>query len=419
MRQACLLFSKGGSSMIGRSGHFRIAVEALRSNKWRSLLTMLGIIIGVVSVVTTVSLGEGAKRGIIAQIDQSGEHLITVRPGRAVSTSDQPTNLFGTTYSGTLSENDYHTVASVPGTKHVVPFSYVSNTVTRENKTFDKGLVIGTTQDLPAVLGQELLYGIFFEDDEPQRNAAVIGPHVAEQLFGENVPIGKYLTIRGKQFVVRGIFDEFDTSPLAPTSDYNSAVFIQYDVGKELTGDSDIYQMLVHPTDKSQTSEVSDRMTEVLRTAHANQDDFTVLEQEDRLANANEMLTLMTGFVAGIAAISLIVGGIGILNIMLVAVTERTHEIGIRKAIGATNKQILDQFLTEAVLLSVAGGIIGIVLSLLANYLIRIFTNLTPVLTWPIMVVAFGVSVAVGVIFGVTPALTAARKRPIDALRHE
>jgi putative ABC transport system permease protein len=405
--------------MIGRSGHFRMAIEALRSNKWRSLLTMLGIIIGVVSVVTTVSLGEGAKRGIVDQINQSGEDLITIRPGRAVSTGNQPTNLFGTTYSGTLSQRDYETVSNVPGTKHVVPLSYVSNVATKDDKRFDTGIIIGTTQNLPEALGQKLLYGVFFEDDEPQRNAAVIGPRVAEQLFGENVPIGKYLNVRGKQFIVRGVFDEFDTSPLAPNADYNSAIFIQYDVGKELTGDSDIYQLLVHPTDKRQTSEVADRIANALRAAHAGNDDFTVLEQADKLADANDVLTLMTGFVAGIAAISLVVGGIGILNIMLVAVTERTHEIGVRKAIGATNKQILDQFLTEAVLLSVAGGIIGILLSLLTNYLIRIFTNLTPVLTWPIMVVAFGVSVLVGVIFGVTPALTAARKRPIDALRHE
>lgn len=404
--------------MIGRMGNYRIAVESLRSNKWRSLLTMLGIIIGVVSVVTTVSLGEGARRGIIDQIDQSGSDLITVRPGEAVSANNQSTNLFATTYSGTLSENDYATVDDVPGVKHVVPFSYVSNTVAKDNKVFSEGLVIGTTAALPQVLGQELVYGAFFNNDEPQRNAAVIGQHVAERLFGENVPIGKSMSVRGKQFVVRGIFEEFDTSPLAPNSNYNSAVFIQYDVAKELTGDSDIYQMLVRPTDRNQTAAVAEGIRAALRNLHAGHDDFTVLEQKDKLADANKVLTTLTGFVAGIAAISLIVGGIGILNIMLVSVTERTHEIGIRKAIGATNRQIMNQFLTEAMILSISGGFMGIVLSLFSNYMIRILTNLTPVLTWPIVVIAFGVSVLVGIVFGVTPALTAARKRPIEALRH-
>lgn len=405
--------------MIGRSGNFRIAVESLRSSRWRTLLTMLGIIIGVVSVVTTVSLGEGARRSIVAQIEQSGEDLITIRPGLVKRSRSQPANLFGTTYSGTLSEKDYEAVRDVPGTDEVVPFSFVANAASKDDKVYDQGIVIGTGEDLPAVLGQKLQYGTFFEDDEPQRNAAIIGPRVAEQLFGENVPIGKYLTVRGKPFIVRGIFEEFDTSPLAPNTDFNSAIFVQYDVGKELTGDSDIYQIMVHPTDANDRHQLAGRITAALREAHAGQEDFTVLQQEDKLAETNEILTIMTGFVAGVAAISLIVGGIGILNIMLVSVTERTHEIGVRKAIGATNGQILSQFLTEAIILSATGGIIGIILSLLANYLLRIFTNLTPVLTWPIMVVAFIVAVTVGIIFGVTPALTAARKRPIDALRHE
>jgi putative ABC transport system permease protein len=408
--------------MIAQRGNFRIAIEALRSAKWRSLLTMLGIVIGVVSVVTTVSLGEGAKRGIIAQINQSGADLITIRPGRSGSDdkqkSLQTSGIFDMAFAGTLSEDDYQTVVGVPGTQEVVPMSYVSNVATRDDKTYE-GPIIGTGGELPSALGQKMLYGVFFRDDEPQRNAAVIGQRVAEQLFGENVPIGQYFTVRGKQFIVRGILEEFDTSPLAPNAAYNSAIFIQYDVGKELTGNGSIVQLLVHPADKTKTSQVASSIRDALRTAHAGQEDFSVLEQKDKLAQANGILTLMTSFVAGIAAISLIVGGIGILNIMLVAVTERTPEIGIRKAIGATNSQILNQFLTEAVILSVSGGIIGILLSFLTNYLIRILTNLTPVVTWPIMVVAFTVSVLVGTIFGVTPALTAARKRPIDALRHE
>jgi putative ABC transport system permease protein len=408
--------------MIVQRGNLRIAIEALRSTKWRSLLTMLGIVIGVVSVVTTVSLGEGAKRGIIAQINRSGTDLITVRPGRSAERttgrSVQSSSIFGSTYAGTLSDDDFETVKGVPDIAQVVPLSYVSNVISTDNKVYE-GPVIGTGSDLPRALGQKLQYGEFFDDNEPQRNAAIIGQRVAEQLFGENVPIGQSFTIRGKEFLVRGIFEEFDTSPLAPNAAYNSAIFIQYDVGKEITGNAGIYQLLVHPTDKKNTPAVAKSIRATLREAHSGQEDFSVLEQKDKLASTNQVLTLMTSFVGGIAAISLIVGGIGILNIMLVAVTERTHEIGIRKAIGATNRQIMNQFLTEAIILSVSGGIIGILCSFLTNYLIRIFTDLTPVLTWPIMVVAFGVSMLVGIIFGVTPALTAARKRPIDALRHQ
>lgn len=407
--------------MVRSSGNLRMAVEAIRSNRWRSLLTMLGIIIGIVSVVTTVSLGEGAKRTIINQINQAGANVISIRPGQPGKSTGGigGTSVFSNPHSGTLSENDYNTVSGAGGVKFAVPFSYVTNVVSNDEKSMSNVLVVGTTENLPAVLGQKILYGSFFSDEEPQPNIAIIGQTVAEQLFGENVPIGKLFNIRGKQFLVRGIFDEFDTNPLVPESDYNSAIFIQYDTSKELTGNSDIYQILAQPKNPNQTGQVAGSVTSALKSTRAGQEDFTVLTQEDRLSNANEMLTMMTSFVAGIAAISLIVGGIGILNIMLVSVTERTREIGIRKAIGATNGQILNQFLTEAVILSVLGGVFGILLSLLANYLLRIFTNLSPVITWPIMVVAFLVSVIVGIIFGVTPALTAAKKRPIDALRYE
>jgi len=405
--------------MIGRSGHFRIAVESLRSSKWRAMLTMLGIVIGVVSVVTTVSLGEGAKQSVIAQINKSGESLITIRPSVIGSNNNQRLDLFGITYQGTLSDKDYEALRKVKDIGSVAPFSFITNSFSKDKKNFDGGVVIGTSYDLPVVLGQKLQYGSFFKNDEPQHNTAVIGPRVAQELFGENVPIGKYMNIRDEQFIVKGIFEPFETSSIVPSIDYNSAVFIQYETGRKLTDRSDIYQILVKPPDDRNVNKMVSIISDTLKANHGGQKDFTVLRQEDKLAETSEMLTIMTTFVAGIAAISLIVGGIGILNIMLVSVTERTHEIGVRKAIGATNRQIVNQFLTEAVILSGIGGIFGIVLSLFANYLFRIFTSLTPVLTWPIVVIAFLVSISVGIIFGVTPAISAARKKPIDALRYE
>ena len=165
------------------------------------------------------------------------------------------------------------------------------------------------------------------------------------------------------------------------------------------------------------TQTVANDITTGLKTAHGGQVDFTVLQANESLELVNSMLSVVTNLVSAVAAISLIVCGIGIMNIMLVDVSERTHEIGIRKSVGATNKQILSQFMTEAIMLSVTGGIIGVFLSLLANYFLRIFTELQPVITLPIMGIAVGVALVVGVVFGVTPALKAARKDPIDALR--
>lgn len=405
--------------MILSSGNIKMAREAIRSARWRSLLTMLGIIIGVVSVITTVSLGEGVKQRIVGEINKSGSDLITIRPGRVLSRDNvASSNLLGNATGGALNEADYKTAQSTPHVKSAVPFAYVNGIPKTSEREYDGALIIATNEGVPDVLNQKLEYGKFFSRFDTEKEVAVIGKRVAEQLFQENVPIGKLFTIRDQQFVVVGIFEEFDTGPLSPHADYNSAVFIPLSAGKKISGGSYIYQILARPSDPSATNTTVAALNDTLSAAHAGQRDFSVLRQEDTLAQTNEVLNLLTGFIAGVAAISLIVGGIGILNIMFVSVTERTYEIGIRKALGATNRQILGQFLTEAILLSLTGGLLGILLSLLVNYLLRIFTSFTPVLTWPIMAIAVGVAVAVGVIFGITPALKAARKHPIDALRH-
>ena len=393
-----------------------MALEAIRSARWRSLFTMLGIIIGVVSVVTTISLGEGTKHQIVGQINQAGPDLITVRPGRRVS----PTTLLGSVGAGSLNEADLKAVQAVPGVKEAVPFSYISGMPSTEGRDYADALVIATNEGAPGMLNQTLAFGGFFQGAESHKDVAIIGKRVAEELFQENVPIGKLFHIRDKQFVVVGIFDEFDTSPLAPTADYNKVVFIPYESGQKLTGNQPaIFQILARPNDPEAFDQVAKNIGDGLAAAHAGQTDFSVLTQTDNLELANDVLNMLTGLVAAIASVSLIVGGIGILNIMFVSVTERTREIGVRKAVGATNRQIMGQFLTEATILSLTGGVIGILLSLLVNYLLRILTDLTPVLTWPVMLLAVGVSATVGVIFGITPALKAARKHPIDALRHE
>jgi putative ABC transport system permease protein len=408
--------------MMPTSGNVKMALEALRSVRWRSLLTMLGIIIGVVSVVTVVSLGEGAKRGIVGQINQSGHDLVTVRPGRTIKREGvnvAEVSLFGAPSTGSLSETDLKAVRQSKDIKQVVPFSYVSSTAVKDKVEYNDGLVVGTTPDLPQALNLKVEYGVFFSDQDANKNGAVIGRRVAEQLFKENVPVGKLFTIRGKVFVVRGVFEEFDNSPLAPNANYNSTIFIPYEVGQAISGDSHIYQILARAKDPHRVGQAVANVNANLSKAHHGQHDYSVLTQEENLAVANEVVNLLTAFVTGVAAISLVVAGIGIMNIMLVSVTERTHEIGIRKAIGATNRQILGQFLIEAVILSLIGGVLGIIFALLTNFLLRIFTSLTPIVTWPIIVIAVGVAVIVGVIFGVTPALQAARKRPIESLRHQ
>ncbi len=404
--------------------NIKMAIASLRTSRWRSLLTMLGIIIGVTSVVTTVSIGEGVRQQIAGQINHLGNDLITVRAGKSV-TRDKKGNIsnvnlltaFGNT---SLSEADYNVIRKVDKVSFAVPFNLVAGIAKTDEQEYSSGFIVATTEKAPDILNQKVQFGAFFTADESSKQFAVIGQKVAQDLFKENVPVGKSFQIRGQRYIVHGVFEQFDTSPLAPNSDYNSAIFIPFEASKQLTtGQTQIYQVLVKPDKPIDTDTVASSINKALLQAHGNQDDFTVLKQQDTLAIANKVFKLLTSLIAGVAAISLVVGGIGIMNIMLVSVTERTREIGVRKAVGATNRQILSQFITEAAVLSFMGGLIGVFLSIVANYFIRIFTDLQPVITLPIMGVAVGVALVVGIFFGMTPALKAAKKDPIDALRYE
>lgn len=409
--------------MISRRGDIKIALRSLKTSRWRTFLTMLGIIVGVVSVLTTISLGEGVKQQVRQQGQARGQDLITVLPGQRVERDDQgqvtKVNLNILT-AMTLSEADYRAVERTEGVGKTAPIAQVIGLAQTEDTDFS-GHIIATSESLPDLLNQQIAYGAFFDDTDPDRAYAVIGPAVAEQLFKENVPMGKSFTLRDQSFVVRGIFDEFpDSSPFTLDVDYSNTIFIPYDVGRELmSGTLSIQQVLAKPKNPAEVQAVASQVRSDLLKAHAQQEDFAVLTQAETLLVASSILNLLTSTIAAIAAISLFVGGIGIMNIMFVSVTERTGEIGIRKAVGATNSQILSQFLTEAAILGLAGGVGGVLVSLLVNFILRVTTNLQPVITMDMVVIAISVAWLVGIIFGVTPALRAARKDPIDALRYE
>ncbi len=405
--------------------YLKLARAAIRSNKWRSLLTMFGVVIGVASVVTIVSIGEGVKHQVSEQIKQRGDDLITILPGGRIKRdhNGQITNFNPLDVQGgvSFSEADYKAVLQIPSVKPVVPFGRVVGLAKTASNEYEGAEIIAATEGVPLVLNQKLAYGSFFADNELKANSAVIGQRVAERLFGENVPLGKSLIIRDREFIVRGIFDKFSNgSAFVASADYDNAIFIPYKAGQETMGGTiQIYQILTRPTDAQHMDDTVAALAQALKTARAGQEDFTVLKQDENLALANNFLNVLTSMISAVAAISLVVGGIGIMNIMLVSVTERTKEIGIRKAVGATNRQILYQFLTEATVISLLGGILGVIIALLANFLLRIFTDLRPVVTWPIVIVACGIALIVGLFFGVAPALKAARKDPIDALRYE
>jgi ABC-type antimicrobial peptide transport system permease subunit len=385
---------------------------------------MFGVIVGVASVITVIAIGQGVSRQVTGQIHHLGKNLITIRPAQLHPGSghgNKSVSLFSDSVglSSALRQSDITTVAGVNGVAASAPLTIVTGKVTGENGNYDQGFVIGTGTDLSSLLNQSMAYGSFL-DDSQQGNAAVLGPKAAEALFDEDVPLGRSFNVRGQNFVVVGIFNSFNTTPLSQETDFNKAIFISQDTAENMTkGTAPTYEILAKASTDQQTAKVAEAIKNALGKSRGGQSNLAVLQGNQNLAANQNIIGLLTKLVAGVAAISLLVGGIGIMNVMLVSVSERTHEIGIRKAVGATNSQILSQFIVEAALLSVAGATIGVALAFAVDGFLRAFTDMRPVITWQAVVLAFGVSLVVGVVFGTIPAFKAARRDPIEALRSE
>lgn len=403
----------------------RMALQSIRANKTRSFLTMLGIIIGVSSVILTVSLGEGIKSQVTDVNKGVNDSQITVRSGRIVTRDSNGVitdiNYLRAFGSNSLTNSDYEALQKISEAGTVSLLSTISAQPTNFDKeTYEDGIVIASNEDLPEVLGQEIIYGSFFDDANSSRNIAVIGQRVAEELFQENVPLGKLINIRGQDFVVGGVFDEFDINPISPVADLNKAVFISYETAKSISDSNpSIYQFMIAPDQGVTEDQLATVVNQTLLEGHGGQQDFTVLKASETELVAQGTVSIATTFIAGIAAISLIVGGIGIMNIMFVNVTERTREIGVRKSLGATTQQIYSQFLIESTVLSIVGGVLGVMIALGISTAVGLSTELKPVVTWQIVLIAVGVSAAVGIVFGTAPAVKAARKDPIESLRYE
>lgn len=405
------------------NNNLRLAWESIKKAKWRNFMTMLGIIIGTASVITIVSIGEGVRKEVTSQVEDLGTNLIIVRPSGVQKSSDDAVNevdVFSSQPLTPLSDEDVKAVGKTPGVSAYAPLMVVSGVPKYEGTSFEQGMVVGTSSDFADLVRNDVEFGQFISDSDEGRLFAVIGKNVAEQLFGQNVPIGRSVEFGGEKIIVKGVFSEFQNDLFTNGVDLDNAIFVPYTTAKVLNdGNAAVFQIYAEPAADKAREEVAANIDKSLLKTHQNQRDFMVVTQEEALAASDNILVLLTGFVAGIAGISLLVGGIGIMNVMLVSVTERTKEIGIRKAVGATSRQILSQFLVEAVVLSSVGSVLGVFVAGLANLVLRIVTDLQPVIVWQVVLVAVAVSLVTGVLFGVAPAIKAAKKDPIEALRYE
>lgn len=403
-------------------GDIKTAWSIIRQNRGRSVMTIVGIVVAVVAVILILGVGEGVKQAVKGQVNKLGKDLIMVRPGTShdglsggLGSLTRPNVVAG------LDQRDLQAVAAAPGVKAAVPLSTIDGVVAIDghNSNFH-GSVIATNDQFANVLRQKVRYGGFLGNDDGSDGRVVLGWNVAVSLFGEQAPLGHNLSFRGRDFVVSGVMAQFDSNPLLGDADFNNAIFIKYDVAQQITDNhAAIYEILAQASDSTTVGRTADNIQRQLRVVHGGQQDFTVLRQGQSLQATNSILSLLTGFIFGAAAITLVIGGIGIMNIMLVSVTERMHEIGIRKAVGATNRQILQQFLLESVVLSAFGGIIGFVLGVVIILLVDVYGSFHPVIPWAAGVATVFIAIAVGAIFGTFPALKAARKDPIEALRNE
>ncbi len=405
----------------------RVSGTGLLVHKSRSFLTVLGIVIGIAAIILVMSLGQGAKNLILGQIRSIGAKVIAIVPGREPR---GPTDLLAT-FTDSLKAGDLEILRNrnnVPHAANVMPVVFGSQTAAYGNETY-RPTILGTTEIFADLYNIFPVEGRSFTAEEVKSYAdvAVVGAEVKEELFGKNDALGERIKIKGRNFRIVGILPKTGQVTFL---NFDQVAFIPYTSAQQYVFGIKHFNRIVVEADREENvQQTVDDIRSALRNSHGitdpEKDDFFVETQAEAIETVGTITNVLTLFLASVAAISLIVGGIGIMNIMLVSVTERTREIGLRKALGATNRAILSQFLLEAVLLTIAGGLIGIFLGASLSFgitgLLRKFANLQWSFVLPLRAVLLGVGISslVGLVFGIYPARRAAKKSPIEALRYE
>jgi ABC-type antimicrobial peptide transport system permease subunit len=382
---------------------------------------MLGVTIGVASVTAILALGGGAGVVINNQINKLGGNIAVVRPGTNVNPINnitQPQNNQGYATSS-LSQSDVEQLSGIEHVSSVAPLMILSGTIKGASTAPSDSTILATTPDLANISNLQLREGQFLGQDVDE-NSAVIGQQLSIDLFGTESSLGGQMTIRGQKFIVVGVL-RLTNDPINYNSiDFDNTAIINYSMGEKLNrNNSQIQQIDIRADSINNLNQVVTDMNKVLLKNHGGEKDFSVLVGKQISQPTNQLFYSIADVTAAIAAISLFVGGIGIMNIMLVTVAERTREIGIRKALGASNTDIMYQFLIESLAISIIGGIVGYVAGYAIAFTVSEFLVFTPVISWHVAFIAMAISIIMGTVFGLYPAIRAARSDPIESLnRH-
>ena len=406
---------------------FKTAVSGLKAHKSRSALTILGIMIGITAIMLVMSLGEGAQNLILSQVQSIGPKIIAVVPGRQPK---GPTDIFSI-FANSLKQKDLEALqkkSNVPHANKIMPVVFGSESLVFGSETY-RATIFGVTDLFAQIYDMYPTEGRIFSEDEVKSyvDVVIIGSKIKDELFGNDNPLDKKIKIKGRNFKVIGVlpqkgqfsFLNFDEVTVIPYTTAQQYVF----------GIKHFHRIAIEVDEEKNVPQTVEDIKNTLRESHGitdpEKDDFFIETQTEAMQTVSSITNILTAFLTGVAAISLLVGGVGIMNIMLVSVTERTREIGLRKAVGATEKDILIQFLLEAIILTVVGGISGIVLGALLSFVSSLILSNVLALNWtftfPVQAALLGLGVAafVGLVFGLYPARQAAMKSPIEALRYE